>query len=132
MRLGFALVFAVVSLHAYAAAGSQIASKPLARVSDESPVVVVGVVEQLDLVSSSRTDGDRFVARVRIVSSLRGASTTATFELPLHVGGIRGFDTKLSKGDQAVFFLRSIEGAKAELHTWGSVARLPPGYFHVE
>lgn len=132
MRRRSALAFTVVLFHAYAAMGSQIASKSLARVSNESAIVVVGVVEQLDRVSSSTTDGDRFVAHVRIVSYLRGPSTTTTFELPLHVGGIRGFDTELSKGDQAVFFLRAIEAGEAKLHTWGSVARLPSGYFHLD
>ena len=132
MRLRFALVFAVFVLHAYAAAGSQIASQSLARISNESAIVVIGVVEQLDRVSSSTTDGNRFVAHVRIVSFLRGQSTTTGFKLPLHVGGIRGFDIELSKGDQAVFFLRSIEAGEAKLHAWGSLARFPSGYFHLD
>ena len=130
LRSGF--LFAVLVLYAFTAASSQIASKSLARISDESPIVVVGAVEQLDRVSSSPTDGSRFVAHVRVVSYLRGQSTDTAFELSLHVGGIRGFDTELSKGDQAIFFLDSIEAGEAKLHTWGSVARLPSGYFHLD
>ena len=98
VRLRSALVFAVVVLHSYAAPGSQTASKSLARISNESAIVVVGVVEQLDRVSSTSTDGDRFVAYVRIVSYLRGQSTATAFELRLHTGGLRGFDTKLAAG----------------------------------
>jgi hypothetical protein len=126
------LIFVVTALFAYGAVGSQIAPKSLARIADESAIVVVGVVEQLDRVSSSSNDGDRFVAHVRILSYLRGRSAATAFELHIHAGGLRGFDTELSDGDQAVFFLRSIDAGTAKLQYWGSVARLPAGYFYVD
>ena len=132
MRICTTLIFIVTALYAYVAVGSQIAPKPLTRIADESAIVVVGVVEQLDRVSSSSTDGDRFVAHVRILSYLRGQSAATAFELRLHTGGLRGFDIELSDGDQAVFFLRSIDAGTAKLQYWGSVARLPAGYFYVD
>ncbi|NNL84206.1 MAG: hypothetical protein HKP27_01050 [Myxococcales bacterium] len=132
MHLCSALVLAAFVLHAVAATGSQIAQKSLAGVANESAIVVVGVVEKLDRLSSAVTDGNRFAAHVRIVSFLRGRSTATTFVLPLHVGGLRGFDAELAEGAQAVFFLRSIEAGEARLHTWGSIARLPAGYFHLD
>ncbi|MGI9318491.1 MAG: hypothetical protein ACR2QW_14265 [bacterium] len=132
MRILSTLTFIVTVLYAYVAVGSQIAPKSLVDIADDSAIVVVGVVEQVVRISSSSTDGDRFVAYVRIVSYLKGQSTAAAFELPLHVGGLRGFDTALSEGDQAVFFLRSIDAGRAKLHAWGSVARLPAGYYYVD
>lgn len=132
MRIHTTMFFVVTVLYAFVAAAGQIAPKSLAGIADESAIVVVGVVEQLDRVSSSSTDGDRFVAHVRIVSYLKGRSTATAFELNVHVGGLLGFDTGLTEGDQAVFFLRSIDSGTAELHSWGSVARLPAGYFYVD
>ena len=132
MLIRSTLVLVVTALYTYVAAGSQIAPKSLAGIADESAIVVVGVVEQLDRVSSSSTDGDRFVAYVRIVSYLKGQSTATAFELHLHTGGLKGFDTKMAEGDHAVFFLRSIDAGTAKLHSWGSVARLPAGYFYVD
>ena len=132
VRIHSTIFFVVTILCTFVAAGSQIAPKSLADIADESAIVVVGVVEQLDRVSGYPTDGDRFVAHVRIVSFLKGRSTATAFKLHIHVGGLMGFDTGLAEGDQAVFFLRSIDAGTAELHSWGSVARLPAGYFYVD
>ena len=132
VRISSKIFFVVTALYATAAVGSQIAPKPLADIADESAIVVVGVVEQLDQVSGFSADGDRFVAHVRIVSHLKGRPTATAFKLHIHVGGLIGFDIELAEGDQAVFFLRSIEAGTAELLSWGSIARLPAGYFYVD
>ena len=131
-----ALVAALASLFALGdpiAGGSQIAARPLAEVVEDASLVVVGVVEDVDLVySGNPTTGERFVIDVRVIATLRGESKETRFRLPLHIGGIRGFDTPLSKGDQAVFFLRSLDSGEAALQTWGSVALFPGGHFQAE
>ena len=132
MRILSLTVFIVTLLYSTIAIGTQIAPKSLQVVSDESTIVLVGVVDHLDRVSSSSNDGVLYLAHVKIVSYLKGRSDATKFELPLHVGGLMGFDTELAEGDQAVFFLRSMDGGTAKLHSWGSVAQLPAGYFYVD
>ncbi len=127
-----ALAVSVAQLAAHPAAASQIASRPLAEVVDESAVVVVGVVERVERLRASVTEGERLVAHVRVVSTLRGEASEGRFRLPLHVGGRRGFDTRLSEGDQAIFFLRSLAAGEAALQTWSSLAVFPKGHFHPE
>jgi hypothetical protein len=130
MRISSALALTVAVLQVQSAAGSQIASRPLTSVAEGSGLIVVGVVEGIERVSSSNTYGEVLLATVRVVSTLKGAAPEPSFKLRLRVGGIRGFDVPLSEGDQAVFFLRSIESGEANLSTWGSVALLKSGYFH--
>lgn len=67
MLIRSTLLFVVTALYSCVAVGTQIAPKSLAGIADESAIVVVGVVEQLDRVSSFSNDGDRFLAHVRIV-----------------------------------------------------------------
>ena len=130
MRFAFVLALTVAVMQAQPASGSQIASKALASVADDSALIVVGVVERIERVSTSDTYGDESLAYVRVVSTLKGTPPKPSFKLRLRVGGLRGFDVPLSEGDQAVFFLRSIESGEAKLNSWGSVALLKSGYFH--
>ncbi len=130
MKITLACTIAFFVTQIQPASGSQIASTPVAGLADASAFIVIGTVEKVERLSASDTYGEVSLAYVTIVSTIKGKTLESNFKLQLHIGGLRGFDVPLSKGTQAVFFLRSIESGEARLTAWGSVALLRPGYFH--
>lgn len=104
------------------AQASKIVPLDLAKVAPQSELIVVGVVTAI-----SATDAESDTVAVQVVSTLKGKPDVKSFSLRLRNKGVRDFDPRLAVGDQGVFFLKSIEGGRAELTYWGSIAVVPKG-----
>lgn len=103
---------------------SQINPLDLSKLAPQSEFIVVGEVNAL-LESDASSD----TISVRIVSTIKGKSEATSFSLRLRNKGVKDFDPVLAKGDQCVFFLKSLKDSKANLTYWGSIAVLPKGNF---
>ena len=116
---GIALLLLATCLPARA---SQIVPLDLAKLAPQSELIVVGVVTAI-----SATDDTSDTVAVQVVSTLKGKPDVKSFSLRLRNKGVRDFDPRLAVGDQGVFFLKSVEGGRAELTYWGSIAVVPKG-----
>ena len=111
------LLLLVACLPAHA---SKIVPLDLDKLAPQSELIVVGVVTAI---SDSDTESDTI--SVSVISALKGKTEAKSFSLRLRNKGVKDFDPTLAVGDQAVFFLKSIEGGRAELTYWGSIAVMP-------
>ena len=109
------LLTACVPTHA-----SKIVPLDLDKLAPQSELIVVGVVTAI-----SDSDAESDTISVRVVSPLKGKMEAKSFSLRLRNKGVKDFDPTLAVGDQGVFFLKSIEGGRAELTYWGSIAVMP-------
>lgn len=112
------------------ATASQIVSQPLSELVDESRFIMLGSVTRVDRITTDKITGAVYRVEVEIKSSIKGNPGVGNFTLPVRVGGLRGFDVSLSPGQQAVFFLRSLDSGQGTLTHWGSLAIFKEGYFH--
>jgi hypothetical protein len=103
-----------------AAGASQIVPLELDKLEPRSNLIVLDVVDEL-LDSDDSTD----TVRVRIVTPPKGTTELKSFTLRLRNRGVKDFDPTLAPGDQAVFFLKSIDDGVATLAYWGSIAVNP-------
>ncbi|QJW97540.1 hypothetical protein [Frigoriglobus tundricola] len=121
---GFALALLAAGLPGHA---SQIAPLDLGKLAPQSELIVVGVVTAV-----SDSDAASDTISVQVISTLKGKAEAKSFSLRLRNKGVKDFDPRLAVGDQGVFFLKSIEGGRAELTYWGSIAVIPKkGNFRV-
>jgi len=121
---GISLVLLAVCLPARA---SQIVPLDLDKLAPQSELIVIGVVTAI-----SASDAESDTVTVRVISSLKGKTDAKSFSLRLRNKGVKDFDPRLAAGDQGVFFLKSIDGGRAELAYWGSIAVMPKnGNFNV-
>ena len=115
--LGIIVLVLAACLPAHA---SQIVPLDLDKLASQSKLIVLGVVTAI-----TDSDDASDTVSVRVISPLKGKSEAKSFSLRLRNKGVKGFDPTLAVGDQGVFFLKSIEGGRADLTYWGSIAVMP-------
>ncbi|MBW8001137.1 MAG: hypothetical protein FVQ80_03840 [Planctomycetes bacterium] len=109
---------------------SQISKFDLAKLPDRAEVIALAKVtkiEKKELDSRRPTPYDEVT--IKIASVLKGKVSRDHISLVLQSRGVKGFDPALNVGDTGVFFLRELNGSKAKLAYWGSIAVFQKPYF---
>jgi cyclophilin family peptidyl-prolyl cis-trans isomerase len=84
-------------------------------------------------VVSVNQNGDLDNVSIKIAAVIKGSLKVDKLDLSLQVrGGLKEFDPKLKVGQNGIFFLKSIDGAKAQLAYPGSIAIFPKPNFQVK
>ncbi len=95
-----------------------------------SNVIVLGIVKKLHVVDNSYDRGYQLhEATVEVVSTLKGENESKSFILPLHLGGMKGFDRALESGDIGIFFLSYIKDGQGKLSNPQAIATFEKSFF---